>query len=556
MLWHANPGLASQVFGPAELCFGAISVLLDIPQKIRDFNDIIDSVFVAIEPVLSQYKIYARIEQFDRIDDELIIATHSVLISLVDICARVINLERDKKWAKLKKFTSAVTCGNEDLKQELEKFVSLVKNQQIVQGSVMLEKVLENKGDLANLLTLAGESKLQLNDVRTGVMSLVEAEGSRKSDEMRKERLVKIKIRLGLDKGATDSSKAVCEDMWKRTLSATGKWFTQAPAFNDWADCERSGTGSLLLLTGVPSSGKSFSTSAIVRHLTLAFSVSKQTRRSLIGYHFFSSRSRKTDDEEKQVETALKWIALQLAEQEDAFAKHLADVCLSKDKSEQFFRDADLKTLWTTLKLGAPMPRTTHYILFDAVDGLPKDDIEKLQGLFCTALDGREPGRCSPVRVLASGRNGIFGENLFRTLSCPVVELDGKHFRDELSGYIESKLRAPDLLPDDSLTERRQTIATRLLELPNINFRVIQNALNDIKEVVSSSGSERQLDEVLDRFGRDDVEISRESLEKLEGELTPNEVALANELLVWVVGGYQFFTFSHLTAAFVSSICR
>ncbi|KAK4165325.1 hypothetical protein QBC43DRAFT_315721 [Cladorrhinum sp. PSN259] len=539
---------ASTVFGPAEMCFSAISILLDVPKKIHEFNEIIDSVFISIAPVLSQYKIYARIEQFDRMDDDLIIATHSVLISLVTICARVINLEKTKKWAKLKKFTNAVTCGNEDLQGELEKFDALVRNQQLVQGSVVLEKVLESKGDLANLLTLASESKLQLNDVRAGVMSLVEAEGSRKSDEMRKERLEKIKARLGFDKGATDNSKAVCADMWKKTLSVTGKWFTRSPDFNDWADSEKKGTGPMLLLTGVPSSGKSFSTSAIVRHLTLAFSMSKQTRRSLIGYHFFAARSQKTDDESKPAHTALKWIAIQLAEQDDAYSKHLADACLARDKDEELFDKATLKDLWNILKLGSPMPRTTHYILFDAVNSLNAETLKELQELFST-LDRPDPDRCSSVRILASGRNDVFDEDFVELLSCPVVKLEGDHFKEELRGYIEFKLRAPDMLPDESLAEQRQMIAARLLERSVINFRFIQNALDGIKEVIASSGSEKELDDILDRLDRDDVVIAKETLSKLETELSPKELALVNELLIWVVGSFQLHTIPRLEAA-------
>ncbi|KAK4232040.1 hypothetical protein QBC38DRAFT_450527 [Podospora fimiseda] len=314
---------ASTVFGPSELYFSAISVLLDVPRKLQEFDDIIDSVFVSIEPILSQFKIYSDIEQFKSMDDELI-ATHKVLIGLVTICTRVVNLEK--------------TEG------ELEKFEALIKNQQIVVGSVVLETVLRNRGDLAKLLTLAGESKLLLSDVKTGVMSLMEAESSRRPDENRKERLEKIQDSPG-------------------TLSSTGKWFTAIPAFNDWADCDKRGTGPLLLLTGDSSSGKSFSTSAIIRHLALASSLSKQTRRCLIGHHFFTSHSKRVDEDNKQAETALKWIALQLAEQDESYAKHLADG-LGRDKNEQFFKKADIQTLWEILRLGAPLAKnyTQHSI--------------------------------------------------------------------------------------------------------------------------------------------------------------------------------------------------
>jgi hypothetical protein len=44
-----------QVFGPADLCFNAISMLLDIPSNIHEFHEAVDGMFEQVAIFLSQF---------------------------------------------------------------------------------------------------------------------------------------------------------------------------------------------------------------------------------------------------------------------------------------------------------------------------------------------------------------------------------------------------------------------------------------------------------------------------------------------------------------------
>lgn len=44
-----------KVFGPADLCFNAISVLIDIPSNVSDFHEAVDGLFEEVSVFLSQF---------------------------------------------------------------------------------------------------------------------------------------------------------------------------------------------------------------------------------------------------------------------------------------------------------------------------------------------------------------------------------------------------------------------------------------------------------------------------------------------------------------------
>jgi hypothetical protein len=69
------------VFGPADLCFNAVLLLLDVPKIISDFYDATGAVFDKVAPTLSQFKKYSRVTLFDNVDEDLKLAIYKVLIN-------------------------------------------------------------------------------------------------------------------------------------------------------------------------------------------------------------------------------------------------------------------------------------------------------------------------------------------------------------------------------------------------------------------------------------------------------------------------------------------
>lgn len=81
------------------MCANALTMVLDIPQAIRDLNEAISDVFTTVSSVLSQFRIYERL---DTVDSLLARQIHMVMVSFVTICAHVVNYQQGGRWQRLK----------------------------------------------------------------------------------------------------------------------------------------------------------------------------------------------------------------------------------------------------------------------------------------------------------------------------------------------------------------------------------------------------------------------------------------------------------------------
>ncbi|KAK5658011.1 hypothetical protein OQA88_2565 [Cercophora sp. LCS_1] len=536
---------ASLVVAPADLCFSALSLLLDIPQKIRDFHEMIEEVFLEVLSTLSQFKIYARIDMLDQIDGDLKMAIHRVLISFVDICAACINISNSGRWERFKGHAKRVLCEDKELEDELKKLRSLVRGQQYVQNAVSLEVVLGNKAQLTGILAKLSQTEVKVAAVETGVGILVEAEGSRKQDASRRQQLVHIRSCFGFAEEATEGSRGVHEDRVRRLIPGTGEWLKSSDSYLAWADRHRACAGAVLYLSGPPSVGKSFAVSSMIEHLA-----SEETRpgdpdRSVIAYHFFSMPTGKHDDESRPVAVALKWICLRLAEQDAAYAKAVYDI-LSQPDTEKLVRSTSSLALWKILRLGSPMRGATHYILLDGLDNLPKSSLDQLRDVFRElpgAASGNDP--CT-IRVLACGDLEAFDPEMMQAKGSPVINIR-EHLAEDMRKYIRHELQA--LFPDQRLEKQKQDIEDRLLAQSSYTFRSIQNALDNVRKLIESSGAVEELDQILAKSSRDPKEITKEEIEKLEAQLNARQISLLNELLAWVLCGRESFSVEQLEAA-------
>jgi hypothetical protein len=80
------------------MCANALTMILDIPQALKDLNIAISEVFTTLSSVLSQFRIYERL---DKVDDALARQIHLVMISFVKVCAHVIKYQQGGRWKRL-----------------------------------------------------------------------------------------------------------------------------------------------------------------------------------------------------------------------------------------------------------------------------------------------------------------------------------------------------------------------------------------------------------------------------------------------------------------------
>jgi hypothetical protein len=480
---------------------------------------------------MSQFKIYKRIENFADIDPELLQTVRQLLIVFVNICALSIKLGKDSKWYKrLKNVTKKVLFDDDSgIRQELDAFRALIQKQSVIGEIVTLENVMKTRGDIADLLNEASESgrrivdiqgdikvvktgvagiqvgvtdiKAGVSDVQAGVTdiqagvtvvqsgmdALSKDAKDRKLDTVRAERLKSIQDKFAIPNAndTIQASKTICTKLWTESFKTTGSWLANIPAFEGWADA-KSDKSPLLIITGDTASGKSYLVSTIIHKLQSVYSLETRgtERAPLVAYHFFpNNTTEKSGHNQRLAETALKCLALQLANQDDTYARDIAAFCDSPKPKDFDFKDASCKDIWDALKFVDAKRDRMYFLVLDGLEQLPDDDARKqlfdIIASLQSSLSGSERTR---IRFLASGKSDVFDWNVS---DIETIEME-KYNGEEIKTYIDQELQRRDLLrgQDDEVVRWRSLIDEKLSQTGNY-FKVI-TALEKIREVVDA----------------------------------------------------------------------
>ncbi|KAI0834307.1 hypothetical protein F5Y06DRAFT_307099 [Hypoxylon sp. FL0890] len=538
---------AEMVFGaPSSICFNALFLLLDIPEQLRSFREAIEGLFETLAPCLSVFRIYEKMDQFNEIEPELKQAIHQVMICFVDICALSIQLRDSGKWRKFKsRMKQLLIHDDSGIKAELEKFERLTKSHYSIQSTQTLKVVLDTRGDLTEYFDRQSEKSQQMaNDVA----SLKAADDKRNSEDSKRKYIENIKKRMGIDDSLYRSSRERCDKPRKDCVPNTAVWFMEHPEFRRWAERDDKEADGLFILTGAPNTGKSVILSAMVYYLRSIYeSPARHSPRTLIAAHFFPNTTTKDDQDKRPIVTALKCIALQLANQDSAYAKSLSQACDSKSENTTFFRDASCQELWAFLRLGSPRGNATHYLILDGLAGLPEESSDnreqkkQLLDIICSSAQ-------SSVRVLLSVRRDSFrNEELASHFNLEIEQ----YIEPDIQKYIDHYLRFSDIFQDPEDEPLRTKVLHTLAKQVHGNFNKAKAALENIREVVASDGLESEIDRVLNESNMNEKQITRTVITQLEEKLAGDEIDELNELLIWVICGKIFFDINELNAALV-----
>ncbi|KAL5586192.1 hypothetical protein FOBRF1_016062 [Fusarium oxysporum] len=516
---------ASVVFQPATVVFNAMSILLEAPKKIREFHEAIDEVFAVVAPSLSQFRIYERIEQFRKIDTDLTRAIHITMISLVDICALVITLQDpNSKWSKFKSnVKKALLDDDSGLSIELRKFRQAIHGQQSIEATLTLEVALESRHEVSIILTKVFETGKWTEEIASKITTLQQAETKRAQDTTKKANLSKIKEKLGIDEKELETNREMFKRLCDSRVENSGSWLDDEEAYTSWADADAAKARPLLLLLGEKNTGRSTTVSTIVQKLKARYKTpTERSSRVLLAWYFFPSLSDKADKgDPTPARTALKHIALQLAEQDMALAKSIASICEEKDNGT-YFTDVSCESLWKDLKLGQPRGDTMYYFIFDGVEKLSKmhadagtqffDVLKEASHSSATESEG------SRIRLLVSGSGDAI--KVLGGFESPTINI-AKSNGSDIESYIKREMRKYDIFQgNDSKDEAsRKKINDKLLEMAGGSFFKVQEA------------------------------ISKNVVAELQEQLSPQNIEEINELLIWVVYGFEWLSVDQLEAA-------
>ena len=445
----------------------------------------------------------------------------------------------------------ALLDDDSGVQKELVVFKSLIERQSAVVETLTLEYILENKRDLTELLNTACDSGKKIADIRASVDALTAGEKNRKLEQANEDRLDKLAGRLDVKREITNTTRIACHKQWLESVEGTGKWLYDSHEFSDWID-GKSDVDPLFFLIGDAGSGKSFIASSIVHRLQPDFVQGKKDRgQNLLAYHSFRKSNEKSGQDTKPVETALKSIALQIAEQDIAYAREIEKFC-GTIKEGPYFRDLNCKGLWEDLQLAAPNPNRTFFLFLDDLDQLSGEPTKELLTILKKLRYPPADSRRTSTRVFVTGRADLFKNDLLAAK--PYLDIE-RHNQPEIEHYVARGLKERDLLQgkDTETVKMMRMVLDKLSQTVQGNFSKVNTALGKIDDLVESDGDAVGLEKILKEAGQDWRSIAQNVVDDLAQQLSAREIEELNELLIWTVFGYEYFTIDQLQAALVSS---
>jgi hypothetical protein len=275
--------------------------------------------------------------------------------------------------------------------------------------------------------------------------------------------------------------------------------------------------------------------------------LTSKAERSLVGYYSFSLAAK---ENKRRPETAVKVICAQLAEQDSVYAKNVAAICGEKD--EKLRDTAECRDLWKTLAIDSPAKNTTHYIILDSIGSLDGPELDRLIRAIKDqpVVDSAEEEKSFRVRILVTGEPNAFQSGNLDVTAIPTIDIT-EYNKDDIVLFIEKELQNMDLFQGDDEDSKRlnNTVQERLLERSNNSYYTVRKDLENVKGISTSSGTEEELNKFLQESNAGLEELVRSDIESLEAILRPREIDEVNELLVWIVAGFVYFSFKELTAA-------
>lgn len=526
-----------QMWSPAEQCFNAVSFLIAIPGKVSKIYEMIGNLFDKISVCLSQFKIYERIEQYQRIDQTLLLTISKILVSFVTICALSIELLGGREfriiWQKIK-----VSLFDEDLgiSAELSNLLLLAQTQSAIEGSLTLESVLNNEKKLTELLAYFPRVDQKLDIIRDSVIDLAASEKARSKEDNSMRELLKIEKKLGLYR-IEDTSFKIQEENLNERVKETGEWLDNVSEYRDWEDRDLPTATPVLFLIGEENFGKSILTSAVVSKLQKKYGQGeKASTRTYVAYHYFP-KGGKTNPKVLRVEYALKWMSYQLAREDKVYQKEIASVCESKSL------DIDCLDLWDTLQFESSRTDVTYFLIFDGIDQVMKKYAKQLFQILSKLRNAKESGQ-SRLRIMLTGRNTVFGDESLELASTIRLE---DHNTPDIRKYIIQALDNMEELQgdDDKRAALRSDIQVKLPHKVGGDFSKVKTAFDDFKQAKYIEG----MSKILDGDVFDSETFFKKGIQKYNEKMSSGDIEDLNELLAWVVYGATYLSVAQLKAA-------
>ncbi|KAL4868673.1 hypothetical protein BDV12DRAFT_197021 [Aspergillus spectabilis] len=515
-------GVASQIFGPSELCFNALSFVIQAWQGYQ-------SIFEELATLLSKCAEFLERLEYHikaKMDKNLSRVAAQHLLLFVEICSRTIRLR--SKRTKLKAFSKIFFMQEDMVADLLEQMQRLVDKENRLVG--------------AQTLALAAEAAEASQATLAVTQGLVDTLAGEKDLVAMNHLLLKM---LAFDAAKMDERTGEPEASWstihrnyvRQRVKGTGEWVFEEPLFKTWY----SGTGvaPILALEGKEGSGKSYLASTIISWLKQQRAADSSTKRISTAFYFVEGDSREELKRATNLESVAKSLVWQFAQAERRYLKSVAGICEQLGEIDP--RDISKNLLFWNEDL--VHMDVTFYIVIDGLGDAVGEGMRRFLRRASKPIPGRE------TRVLVTGDPRCFDQLAQEkeiNFSRMMIE---QRSAGDVQQYISRRLDEMPALKDNgrrkNITALRERIKSRLAEQANGDYLTIDQALDTIQQCEYVA----DIDKALDTAGRERSDQIDEELAQLNDQLAEAEIAEVNEIVRWIVYGAERLTPAQLGAA-------
>lgn len=505
---------ASTVFGPAQLCFNALTFVLDAPAKIKHVYDCLATLFLEVQDFLIKFKVLERIDAKGRLDVELVDNANRLLIAFVKICGIATRLLK-KKRAVLTALAAIFLTSDEGVSAALAEFKSFAVTQAQVIGTISLEHVLENESLSRQIL--AGQHEMAIY-----FRSLASRENDEKTRMVIRQKIGDIERKLFLKAELDELSRP---RQLSEPLPGTLDKLTSTSEYMAWSNVEIIGQ-SFLYLSGGIGTGKSCLIESLHAFLDAKRENMLKHGPSLyVAYHNFTEAQPGVISK-IAVARALKNMALQVARQSTRYTKELGEHLRDKDLKNE----TDARKVWNSLKMFEFIPPSGS-ILYMLFDGLQSEEIKLLLKVIST----KRPIDHLKVCVLIAGHPKAISRGNRSTL----ISME-KLNKEAIQTYIERALEDNGYFedPDEKIMKQRADFVQRLLRNVQGSFHVAKEKVNRMCETLDDDATVTELEAIIDQ----DLELkiheqAQNSLKTLAANLTARNLSQLKKILAWTLYG-------------------
>ncbi|PLB40922.1 uncharacterized protein BDW47DRAFT_134139 [Aspergillus candidus] len=518
---------AADVFGPSELCFNAISLVIHAWQDYQAAFESLASLLDRCGQYLCRLQYYIR----GGMDVALAKVACQHLQLFVEICDRVIKLRHSKR-RKLALFAKLFFLNDNEVQELLEKMDGLVDQE----GRLVTAQTF----NFASEAALGARENLAISKVvNSKVDMLIASKKDQKKESDVKSRREAIFRTLAFDENKLDRDKKEPHSYWQRmyhnyrksVVPGTGQWVFSDPGFKAWESGQQ-GCAPVLMIEGVEGSGKSYLASTIIRRLRNRSSVDSSGPRTLLAFYFVEGDSKEELKRTNHIDVIAKSLVWQFVQADVSYTKSVAGICQ---------RQGDLdphEILEALLLYNEDLDRVidaTFYIVIDGLSDIIGDALLKfLQRVSALSASHNR------VRILLTGRPRA-SEQLSKTqdILFEILPISTRN-RNDVEKYTLSKMDQIEALKD-----------THRLGVPDLRNKICQSLcdktrgdyfrINTILKHISTLDSVNDIDQVLDDAGKERSEQILAEIEKLNSVRTEKEIEEMNEIILWIIYGRQWF---------------